>query len=119
MKTIFLTIGFVLTSMVAQSQYEVVNRQLNFPLEEWYKIEGEQFEGVQYITSTDEWILNYLEEMLAEDSISIDKPDKIEKKNGVIMYMEWDYTTLDGRDVNVSYINNDFISDISFYEYPN
>jgi hypothetical protein len=115
MKSIILTIGFVLTSMVAMSQYVETVREWDFPLQEWYEIPGEQFEGVKYITSDDKWIKNYLKEMLAEDSVSISKPDTIQREHGVIIYMEWNYKTLDGHEVNVSYINNGFISDISFY----
>jgi len=116
MKSIILTIGFVLTSMVAMSQYvETVRGE--FPLEEWYELPGEEFKGVKYISSTDEWIKEYLKEMLAEDSISIEKPDIIKRKNTEVFYMEWNYKTLDGHEVNVSYINNGFISDISFYQF--
>lgn len=114
MKAIILTIGFVLTSMVAMSQYVETIRG-EFPMEEWYTLPGEEFAGVQYITSDDEWIKSYLENLLKEDNISIDKPEKVEKQNGKIIYMEWNYTTSEGDDVNVSYINNGSISDISFY----
>ena len=115
MKSIILTIGFVLTSMVAMSQHVETMSALDFPLQEWYELPGEEFKGVKYITSNDEWIKTYLKEMLAEDNISINKPDTTEKENGVVTYMTWRYKTLDGHNVFVSYVNNDFISDIAFY----
>ena len=114
MRSIILTIGFVMTSVVAMSQYVEVDRG-EFPMQEWYQIPGEQFEGGQYMTSSDAWIKNYLKEMLAEDGQSIEKPDSVEYDNGVAVYMVWEYTTLSGDEVFVSYLNNGPISDIAFY----
>lgn len=114
MKAIILTIGFVLTSMVAMSQYVETIRG-EFPLEEWYELPGEDFVGMRYITSDDEWIKTYLKNLLEEDNMSIDNPEIVESDNGKIVYMEWNYKTKEGDEVNVSYINNGTLSDISFY----
>jgi hypothetical protein len=115
MKSIILTIGLVLTSMVAMSQNVKTVSPDEIPLEQWYEVAGDDYEGVRYITSNDEWIKVYLKEMLEEDNISINKPDTTEKENGVVIYMTWRYKTLDGHNVFVSYLKNKSDSDIAFY----
>jgi hypothetical protein len=101
--------------MVAMSQYVKTKSADEIPLEQWYEVAGDEYRGVRYMTSNDEWIKTYLKEMLAEDNISIDKPGTIEKEDGVVTYMQWRYKTLDGHNVFVSYLKNVESSDIAFY----
>lgn len=114
MKSIILTIGFVLTSMVAMSQYTTIKSNTEIPVEEWYELEGEQFEGVMYITSTDVWITYKLKSMLKANGLSFSKPTLIQKENGKTIYKAWEYVDEDGRLVLLSYLfNSEYSSDLS------
>lgn len=114
MKSIILTIGFVLTSMVAMSQYTTIKSYTNHPIEEWYELEGEQFEGVMYITSTDVWITYKLKSILKANGLSFSKPTLIQKENGKTIYKAWEYVDSEGKKTFLSYLfNNVYSSDLS------
>ena len=114
MKSLILTIAMTLVSMVSYSQWKEIPTQL-FPEREWYEIEGDDFKGIYYMTSDDKWIIDYLEEMLEEDDISILTPDHIILDDeGNTIYMDWEYDTESDGPVIVSYVKNLMNSDISF-----
>lgn len=109
-----LTIAMTVVSMVSYSQWTEVPNQL-FPEREWYEIEGDDFKGIYYLTSDDEWIIDQLEMLLEEDDISILSPDKIILGDeGETIYMEWEYDTESDGPVIVSYVKNLMSSDISY-----
>ena len=117
MKAIILTASILMTSFIGKSQNQFVEKVEfnNYVQEEWYQIDGEDFEGVNYITSSDIWIKNYLEEYLKQDGISIKKPNIKQVKKGVVVYMAWEYKKSDGRTIYVSYVYNSMNScDMSF-----
>lgn len=116
MKAIILTVAILMTSFISKSQNQFVKKveYNNYIQKEWYEINGDEFDGVKYITSDEVWIKSYLEDMLSKDSISIKKPDIKQIKNGKIIYMAWEYKQLDGRTIFVSYVYNSTLScDIS------
>lgn len=114
MKAIILTAAFLMTSFIGKSQFVKEVKNFSYVQKEWYEIDGSDFEGVKYITSDEVWIKSYLEDMLAQDSISIKKPDVKQTKGGKIVYMAWEYKKSDGRTVFVSYVYNSIYScDIS------
>ena len=117
MKAIILTAAVLMTSFIGKSQNQFTEKvEYNgYVQKEWYQIEGEDFEGVNYMTSTDIWIKYYLEDFLKKDGISIKKPNIKQVKKGIVVYMAWEYKQTDGRTIYVSYVYNSIYScDISF-----
>lgn len=131
MKKLSLIIGLVLISLTSNSQVskkdsigyqEFVSsiptiEYQEFPDREWYEIHGDEYEGVRYYTSDDLYIIQTLTIMLLEDNILFSSPDIDTILDNGSVLKSWEYTTLDGEKIFVSYIRNTLTSDISVYIY--
>lgn len=118
MKAIFLASVVSLSALVSFSQDSSNMFIDEAPRKEWFAIEGEDNEGILFMQdSSDEYIVNYVTEMLAEDSINFKGfREEVIYKPGVYL-LEWEYVQIsNNKKTLVTYIKEEKYSMITFYE---
>ena len=118
MKTTILTVAMSLMVMTSFSQDYNDLLIAEAPLKTWFMVDDEDLYGVMFMQDKDNsYIVNYVSEMLMEDSIRFDRPkEEIIKKPGVYT-LEWEYVQVkSNKRTYVTYTKEEKYSYITFQE---
>lgn len=75
--TVAMTIGMMFTTTAQVERYNPATYTpivIDEPQREWYELDEKGYEGVQYMTSDDKFINEYLRELLKADNQNYNKP---------------------------------------------
>lgn len=119
MKAIFLAAVVSLSALVSFSQEAEKLFIEDAPTRRWFMVENEEYAGVMFFQdNSDEYVVNFLKEMLSEDSVRFDRPKEevIFKPN--VYLLEWEYVQLsNNKTTRVTYTKEEKYSMLTFFEY--
>ena len=117
MKAIILTAAISFMAMTSFSQDSNNLFVLGAPTKEWFMIEGENYNLAVMQDNDDKYIVNYLTEMLMEDSIRFDRPMSETIYKPGIYSLEWEYVQLSNKKtLYITYSKEERYSMITFQE---
>jgi hypothetical protein len=106
--TVAMTIGMMFTTTAQVERYNPATYTpsvMDEPQREWYELDEKGYEGVQYMTSDDKFINEYLRELLKTDAQNYNRPSIGEHSNILEDEIVWFYE-MDGVQYAVSYIKH-------------
>jgi hypothetical protein len=106
--TVAMTIGMMFTTTAQVERYKPATYAPNIvdePQREWYELDEDGYRGVQYMTSDDAFINNYLRELLEADGQDYNKPTIGMHSNRLEEDIDWFYEK-DGVQYSISYIKH-------------
>lgn len=106
--TVAMTIGMMFTTTAQVERYNPATYApsvIEEPQREWYELDEKGYEGVQYMTSDDKFINEYLRELLKTDGQNYIRPNIGKHSNILEDEIVWFYKK-DGVQYAVSYIKH-------------
>jgi len=106
--TIVMTVGMMFVATAQKERYKPATYTPNIidePQREWYELDEEGYEGVQYMTSDDAFINSYLRELLELDGQDYNRPTIGMHSNRLEEDIDWFYEK-DGVQYVISYIKH-------------
>lgn len=106
--TVAMTVGMMFTTTAQVERYQPSTYApsiIDEPQREWYELDEDGYRGVQYMTSDDAFINNYLRELLEADGQDYNKPSIGMHSNRLEEDIEWFYEK-DGVNYSINYIKH-------------